>query len=302
MGRFLKKRFGGPVYKIGVDAGFSCPHQGELRQQGGCIICSAHGSRSPLIGRADDLSSQISRNAAYWRQRYPQAKLMLYFQAYTNTMAPPEVLRGIYAQGLGCEEFCALVVGTRPDCLPPPVIEVIKSFRQPGREVWVELGLQSAHDATLKRINRGHGTAEYQDAAVRLAEQGIPVVPHLIFGLPGEGDAEREYSINWIINNTPSLLGVKIHNLVLIPGTVMHDQWLAGKLQTYSMQEHLEAVIAALEILPPDSAVMRLTADVQADAGADPRFSELWPTTVFTGRLQQKMRELATWQGRRRNL
>ncbi len=227
---------------------------------------------------------------------------MLYFQAYTNTMAPPEVLRGIYAQGLGCEEFCALVVGTRPDCLPPPVIEVIKSFRQPGREVWVELGLQSAHDATLKRINRGHGTAEYQDAAVRLAEQGIPVVPHLIFGLPGEGDAEREYSINWIINNTPSLLGVKIHNLVLIPGTVMHDQWLAGKLQTYSMQEHLEAVIAALEILPPDSAVMRLTADVQADAGADPRFSELWPTTVFTGRLQQKMRELATWQGRRRNL
>ncbi|AFG37198.1 TIGR01212 family radical SAM protein [Spirochaeta africana] len=296
MGRFLQQRFGHRVFKIGVDAGFSCPHRGSDRRRGGCSFCSPDGARSPLIGDARHIPEQIQRNAAYWRERYPDCRLMLYFQAYTSTLAPTAALRRIYRAGLEADEgFVALVVGTRPDCLPDEVIQLLAELRSPGCEVWVELGLQSSHEESLQLLARGHSADSYRDAAARLAPYGIPVVPHLIFGIPGEGQQERQVTLEWVQRFTPGLIGVKIHNLLYIPGTPLHRAYMRGELPLYTLDDHLEAVADALSVLPPHLAAMRLTADIPGDPADIPGNPAKSP--VFTGRLQRYMREQGLFQG-----
>ncbi|MFW5800924.1 MAG: TIGR01212 family radical SAM protein [Spirochaeta sp.] len=313
MGRFLQHRFGRKVFKIGVDAGFSCPHRGRLRTSGGCSFCSPHGSRSPLIGDSADIYAQVRTNAAYWQQRYPGCGLLLYFQAYTSTLAPTQLLSEIYSAGLSAGEempvqesaapagsdenpgFLGMVVGTRPDCISDEVIELLSSFKNSRREVWVELGLQSAHESSLRLLNRGHGIEEYRDAAARLAAQGIPVIPHLIFGIPGEGESQRLQTIKWVLDTTPSIIGIKLHNLVLLPGTPLHAAFTAGDIPLYTIDEHLEAVASALRFIPDDIAIMRVTADIPGGSTGIPGGG--WSSTVFVGLLQKVMRKRGWFQG-----
>lgn len=312
MGRFLRERFGRQVFKIGVDAGFSCPHRNANRRSGGCSFCSPEGSRSPLIGCSQDITRQIGENARYWHVKYPDCGLLLYFQAYTSTLAPAAALSEIYQGGLAAGDFCGLVVGTRPDCVPDEVIDVLRMTTHDSRsgsaerEVWVELGLQTAHESSLLMLNRGHGTAEYADAARRLAAANIPVIPHLIFGIPGEGEAERQYTLQWVLENTPSIIGIKIHNLILLPGTGLHERWQLGQITPWHSRDHLDAVLSFLPRVPSDLAIMRLTADIPPQQLTDSEHkalpNELWPNTVFIGRVQKRMKELDIFQGMQANI
>lgn len=285
------------MFKIGIDGGFSCPHRGSNRSLGGCSFCSPDGSRSPLVGGSDSIEDQILTNAQYWRERYPDCGLLLYFQAYTSTLAPAEVLKRMYSSAIeaGGESVLGLIIGTRPDCLPQEVINMLAGYQSEKFAVWVELGLQSARDSSLQRLNRGHNTASYADAARRLYDAGIPVIPHLIFGIPGEEAADRDYSLQWVQHYTPGLLGIKIHNLLLLPGTELYQEYLAGVIKPYTMDEHIKAVAAALCQLPPDLPVMRLTADYPGDPSLLP--GNPWKTTVFIGKLQQYMQEHGLKQG-----
>ncbi|GAB6089609.1 TIGR01212 family radical SAM protein [Spirochaeta dissipatitropha] len=297
MGEFLKQRFGKKVFKIGVDGGFSCPHRGSDRSRGGCSFCSPHGSRSPLIGSSDCIEVQIQTNAQYWKERYPDCGLLLYFQAYTSTLAPASVLQRMYSSAIEAagESVLGLIIGTRPDCLPQEIIELLATYKSDRLEVWVELGLQSARDSSLQLLNRGHDAASYADAAKRLHASGIPVIPHLIFGIPREDASDRDYTLNWVQHHTPGLLGIKIHNLLLLPGTALYTEFLAGNIPVYTMDEHIKAVASALCQLPPDLPVMRLTADYPGDLSLLP--GNPWKTTVFTGKLQKYMQENGMKQG-----
>ena len=257
--RYLRERYGVPVYRVAVDAGFSCPHRGADRDAPGCAYCGPEGARAPYQERADGLPEQIRGALAFLKKRYGAKEFLLYFQAFSNTNAPVDRLRGIYDRGLACADFRELVVSTRPDCVDPEKAALLASYKTDRRDVWVELGLQSFHDRTLARVNRGHTAGDFQRAYALCRERGLKICVHLIFGLPGEGRPEIEVSIRRLAALRPD--GVKIHNLHVVAGTRLADEYAAGRVPVPDAAGHLENVIAALELLGPETVIMRLVCD-----------------------------------------
>ncbi|HEQ71744.1 MAG TPA: radical SAM protein, partial [Spirochaetia bacterium] len=197
--RYLRERYETTVYRIAVDAGFSCPHRGPDRRGPGCSFCGDEGARAPYLtaaaGRVSSsspsgapvpLEEQIRHAAAFLRRRYRATRFLLYFQAFSGTNAPPAVLRSTYDRGLACLPFQELIVSTRPDCVDREKVALLASYRTTERDVWVELGAQSLQEHTLVRINRGHTVKDFYAAYSILKEYGLKTAVHLIFGLPGE--------------------------------------------------------------------------------------------------------------------
>ena len=310
--RYLKQRHGRSVYRVAVDAGFSCPNRTGGRSGAGCSYCDADGSRAPYLSRneprfpvgctgpdgpaldSDSLERQVKEAISFYRRTHGEGEYILYFQAYSNTNAPVEALRRVYDTGLALARFCGLNVATRPDCLDEEKADLLASYREKGLEVWVELGLQTASDATLERIGRGHTAADFERAFELLRRRRLKIAVHLIFGLPGEGLAE--------ILRTMSLLarlradGVKIHNLHVPVGTLLAAEHRKGEIAVPSPRRHLEYVIAAIEHLPPETVIMRLTCDTPAERLAAPR--DFWPKEVFLSELEREMRARGSRQGR----
>jgi hypothetical protein len=306
---YLRRRHGERVYRVAVDAGFSCPHRSADRLSGGCTFCGEGGSRAPYLGPADispgragspaaleSLRAQIARGTAFLERRYGAHSFILYFQAFSNTFAPIAALRATYDAGLAAAPFRGLVVSTRPDCVDPERAALLAGYQGPEREVWVELGLQSACERTLRRIRRGHGAAAFERAFALLRERGLRVAPHLIFGLPGEGWEEIEATIDLVARLAPD--GVKIHNLHVPVGTPLAGEARAGEVPALSAERHLGYVIRALERLPRSTVVLRLTCDTQADRLALPR--RFLDKAAFRRLLLAEMAARDTWQGRLR--
>ncbi len=258
--QYLKEKYGETVYRIGVDGGFSCPNRGKDRNSPGCSYCDVYGVRAAYIGESfQTMEEQIRKSAAVMRRRYKAEKYILYFQAYSSTWAPVEDLKKIYDHGLGLDNFVELVVSTRPDCLEEPVADLLKSYKKPDFDVWAELGLQSAHDRTLERINRGHNVKTFEQAFFRLRERGIKITVHLIFGLPGEDRQEILETVRYLASLKPE--GVKFHNLHIPTGSPMYKEYEAGELSFPDSTRHVDYVADALEILPKETVIMRLTTD-----------------------------------------
>ena len=184
--RYLRELYGHKVYRVSVDAGLTCPNRGPDRRRPGCTYCDERGSRAPYLARTAELREQVDGALRFLRARYAPQDFILYFQAFSGTAASVMVLKALYDGGLCCGNFRELIVSTRPDCVDREKAELLASYRERGLDVWVELGLQSAHDRTLQRINRGHSVACFADAYGILAEQGIKIAVHLILGLPRE--------------------------------------------------------------------------------------------------------------------
>ncbi|MFO8063670.1 MAG: TIGR01212 family radical SAM protein [Spirochaetia bacterium] len=294
--RYLVETYGEKTYRIGVDGGFSCPNRGTDRREGGCTFCDESGARAAYLNGIDtaDLHRQIERSRSFMERRYGARRFILYFQAYSGTYAPVDRLQDTYDAGLSQAEFEELVVSTRPDCVNEEVAGLLGSYRQRLNDVWVELGLQTAHDATLRRVRRGHDVAAFDHALELLRAKGVRVAAHVMFGLPGEGWAEIEETIRFLAER--AIDGIKIHNVHVVEGTPLHEEYRAGGFEVPSAEEHMRSVAAALELLPRETVVMRLTCDTPDEQLVAPR--AFWNKQTFRNQLVEYMSRNGMYQGR----
>jgi len=257
-----RSRFGCTVYKLPVDAGFPCPNRAGSRGRGGCIYCDGRGSRLRQEGPLPSVSEQLRRGRDFYRSRKGAKKFIAYFQTFTNTYAPCDQLRRLYDEALALEDVIGLSVGTRPDCVPDDVLDLLKGYAR-KYHVWLEFGLQSIHDGTLLRINRGHTAAQFFDAVKRAADDQLLICTHIIVGLPGESP-EDVLETARVLASLP-IAGIKIHSLLALEGTVMGEDYTKGRLTLWTQEEYVRTVCDVLEILPPEMVIQRLTADGYQD-------------------------------------
>jgi radical SAM protein (TIGR01212 family) len=255
---YLRERFGERVQKITLDAGLTCPNRDGRLGQGGCLYCNARGSGTGAWSRGLSVGQQMLKGRARLGQRYGAQKFIAYFQSFTNTYAPPEHLRALYQEALACPGVVGLSIGTRPDCLSDGVLDLLAGL-QKNYLVWLELGLQSAHDATLKLLNRGHDVACFTEAAVRAAARGLETVAHVILGLPGEGPGETAATAAYLAELP--LQGVKIHLLYVTRDSALASLYRGGAYQCLAEAEYVSTVVDFLELLPPQLVIHRLTGD-----------------------------------------
>jgi len=257
---YLREKYGETVYRIGVDGGFSCPNRGCDRTLPGCSYCDVYGVRAAYLGEDNEvLEEQVRRSMAVLKKRYAAEKFILYFQAYSSTWGAPEQLKKVYDHGLSLGPFVELVVSTRPDCINEEIAALLASYRSSDFDVWVELGLQSAHDETLARINRGHDRTCFEKAYRCLRNWGIKVAVHLIFGLPGEDRNRIMESVDYLASLSPE--AVKFHNLHIPTGSPLFREYELGELAFPDSRRHASYVAEAIERLPEDCIIMRLTTD-----------------------------------------
>lgn len=285
---WLERRWGAPVGRIGVDGGFSCPNRTEGKDRTGCAFCSGRGNRPPYQAGEETLAGQIRQGKSFLSERYGSSLFSLYFQSFSSTWAPVETLRRVYDEALALGPFVDMTVGTRPDCVPDDVIDLLASYRKPDRDVWVELGLQSAKDETLNAIGRGHDVKSFCDAAARLRAKELPFTTHIMFGLPGENKQEFLDSLRLAVAQGTS--GVKFHDLMLVPGTRLYQEWKAGRLHPVEPEEYLDTVATALAELPASIVVWRVCSDPE-DRQESAAPGDKWPKNRFLQRLMIEVAE-----------
>jgi uncharacterized protein len=265
----LNRRFGERVQKIILDAGLTCPNRDGRVGLGGCLYCNPRGSGTGAWAEGFSLSQQLQAGAARLSRRYGARRFIAYFQSFSNTYAPLPRLKALYDEALAFPGVAGLSIGTRPDCLPDAVLDLLADYarRDP---VWLELGLQSAHDETLSLINRGHDVACFTDAVQRAASRGLEIVAHVILGLPGEGPSEMAATTRYLA--ALPLQGVKIHLLYVIRGTGLERLYAAGAYRPLSEEAYVQAVTDFMELLPPQLVLHRLTGDPHAGELAAPEW------------------------------
>lgn len=258
----LRRRFGRPLRKVPLDAGFSCPNRDGTLSRAGCAFCNPRGSGTGLFAQGLALARQWDR----LRGPSPKHPGLAYLQAFSNTHGPAERLAAVLDEIAALPGVAGLCLGTRPDCLDREKLELLAAFRErlrsselPEPELWLEMGLQTCHDQTLARVNRGHDAACFAQATKAAADLGIPVCAHLVLGLPGEGLPHFLQTVDFV--NALPLAGVKLHNLYVAEGTALAALWRAGQLPLPTREEYLEWLCALLPRLRPDLVIHRLAAD-----------------------------------------
>jgi uncharacterized protein len=267
---FWLNSFGCRVYKLQIDAGFTCPNRDGTVSRGGCIYCDGRGSRLRQIDPLPSVAEQIRRGKKYYKEKRNAERFIAYFQTFTNTYAPIDNLKKLYDEALGEEDVIGLSVGTRPDCLSDGVIDLLRGYAAKSH-VWVELGLQSMHDRTLRLINRGHSAAAFVDAVHRLSGSNINICTHIIAGLPGETREDILETARAIA--AMPIKSIKIHALLALRGTVIGDLYEKGGITLFSRDDYVRTVSDILEILPPEMVVQRLTADGYRDIFLGPKWA-----------------------------
>lgn len=288
----LRHTFGEKVAKISLDAGFSCPNRED--GSGGCIFCSPRGSGDCAGDRTGSLAQQFQQVRGLMQRKWPKlAKYIAYFQAYTNTMAPVSQLEALYREALAQEGVVGLSISTRPDCLPPPVLDLLEKLNQ-ETWLWVELGLQSAFDRTLASINRGHSYAEFVQAVRELQRRRIKVCAHVILGLPGENEDMMVETAKSVA--TLSIQGIKIHALHVVKGTRLAEMWSQGQVPLFDLRTYAHWVAKVLEVLPPEMVVQRVTGDAPAHILLAPNWiRRKWEVLQA---IDTALEEADTWQGK----
>ncbi len=257
---YWRNLFGVNVHKLQIDAGFTCPNRDGHVATGGCIYCDGRGSKLRQKGALPSVSQQIQSGKKFYKPH--ASKFVAYFQTFTNTYAPVEKLRSLYDEALAEEDVIGLSIGTRPDCVDSEIIDLLSGYAK-KHHVWLELGLQSMHDRTLRLINRGHNFSQFIDAVRACAGRGINICAHIIVGLPDETDEE-------IIQTARTLAGlpidgIKIHSLLALEGTLLGQMYKNGSVKLMDKEKYVSLVADILEVLPPRLVIQRLTADGYRD-------------------------------------
>lgn len=252
-----RKKYGCKVYKLAIDAGFTCPNRDGTLGTGGCIFCSAYGG-GEFAQEGTDIPAQLEKAKAAVASKNRGGKYIAYFQSFTNTYGPPERLEQLYMQAMEPEDFVGIAIGTRPDCLPRETVEVLQRVNR-KKPVSVELGLQTVHPETARYIRRGYDTPVYFDAVKRLKEAGLEVVTHIILGLPGEdGEMAVQTTRQAVKAGTD---GIKFHLLHVLRNTELAERYGAGEFACLSLEEYGRILDACLGELTEEIVVHRITGD-----------------------------------------
>lgn len=296
LNEYCKQTFGDKVYRLSLNAGCTCPNRDGSLGIGGCTFCSEGGSGDFAATYDISIATQITEAKTHIRKKTDCNKFIAYFQAYTNTYAPIPHLRRIYTEALQEPEIVALSIGTRCDCLSPEVLDLLEelSTTYQNKPIWIELGLQTIHNSTHARLNT-HTTVKQFDLAVKnLHARKIPVITHVILGLPGETKEMMLETISHI--STLPISGIKLQLLHILKGTKLALEYESQPFPLFSLEEYCDFVIDCLEILPPDLVVHRLTGD-------GPRkllIAPLWSTDKkrVLNTINKRLVERDTWQGK----
>ena len=291
-GSFLRRHFGCRVSKVNVDGGFTCPNRDGSRGTGGCIYCDNSSFSPKETVAVVPIEEQMAAGMAYHRTRLSSAKFLVYFQKFTNTYAPTERLADLYRRALAHPDVVGLSIGTRPDSITDQTIELLTELAR-DRYICVELGLQSADDAILTGINRGHTLAEYLQAVERLSGRGIDLCTHLIYGFPGETRAGFLKSARMIAGLPMN--SIKLHQLHAVEGTRLAELYRNGSYRPITLDEYLGGVCDFLEELPARVSIQRLYGSAPLAIRVAPNWNlknnQMWFAVV------NELKRRGSWQG-----
>ncbi len=288
---FLKQRYGSKIWKICVDAGFTCPNRDPKTGDGGCAFCRID-SFSKMHARQNVLLSEQIEEGIRIARRRKINRYIIYFQASTNTYAPIPILRQQFEQCLKTPGMVGLAIATRPDCLSDPVLHLIDELSH-QTNIWIELGLQSAHDHTLKRIHRGHSVKAYTDAVEKLKNIPVRICTHVMAGLPGESKTELIETAQLIANNGTH--EIKLHPMLILKDTQVEKEWQQGTLNALELDDYVSMCCDVLQKLPPDMVIQRLTAEAPSEQLLAPRWA-LHKQDVLTC-IERELERRGTRQG-----
>ena len=268
----LRQEFGGKVFKVPIDGGFDCPNRDGTVAHGGCTFCSVSGSGDMIVAPSAPLPIQFEKETEMMHKKWPSAnQYIVYFQNFTNTHAPVEVIRERFEQVVNLPGVVGLSVGTRPDCLPPEVVDYLAELNQ-RLYLWVELGLQTTYEHTSNLINRAHDYPTYVDAVARLRKHGIRVCTHLINGLPGASLEMMRGNVRRTILDS-DIQGIKLHLMHLMRNTRMLRDYAEGRLQLMTRDDYVSVICDQLEMIPEEIIIHRLTGDAPWDSLVGPMWS-----------------------------
>lgn len=256
----LRQQFGEKIFKVPIDGGFDCPNRDGTVAKGGCTFCSVSGSGDMIVAPSDPLPLQFQKEIQLMHQKWPTVdQYIVYFQNFTNTHAPVDVIRHRFEQVVNEKGIVGLSIGTRPDCLPDEVVNYLAELNE-RFYLWVELGLQTTFEETSAAINRAHDYQTYLDGVAKLRKHGIRVCTHLINGLPGETPAMMRENVRRTIQDS-DIQGIKLHLLHLMTNTKMMRDYNEGRLQLMSKEAYVSVICDQLEMIPPEIVIHRLTGD-----------------------------------------
>ena len=297
------------IVKLSLDGGFTCPNRDGSKGTGGCLFCSESGSGDMASYAVSDITEALDGQIRLLSDKWPSdkyhVKYLAYFQSYTNTYAPVDELRAKFEAALEAPDVVGIAIATRPDCIPDDVLDLLSELNK-RTFLWVELGLQTIHDSTAEAMNLCHGRADYDDAVRRLTSRGIRVVTHLILGLPGESREMMLESVQYACRDIGTgidpdsssprrIFGLKLHMLNVVRGSGM-----AAAMPDYvpfdSMEEYIDLLITALELVPPEITLHRISGDAPRATLIAPEWS--YKKRTILNNIHKEMRRRDTWQGR----
>ncbi len=297
------------IVKLSLDGGFTCPNRDGSKGTGGCLFCSESGSGDMASYAVSDITEALDGQIRLLSDKWPSdkyhVKYLAYFQSYTNTYAPVDELRAKFEAALEAPDVVGIAIATRPDCIPDDVLDLLSELNK-RTFLWVELGLQTIHDSTAEAMNLCHGRADYDDAVRRLTSRGIRVVTHLILGLPGESREMMLESVRYTCSSISTsidpdsssprrIFGLKLHMLNVVRGSGM-----AAAMPDYvpfdSMEEYIDLLITALELVPPEITLHRISGDAPRATLIAPEWS--YKKRTILNNIHKEMRRRDTWQGR----
>lgn len=278
-GQNLQYRYGEKVHKLTLHGGFSCPNRDGTIGRGGCTFCNVASFADentqylPIKEQLAQRAEEIDRASRY----------LAYFQAYTSTYAEMQTLKRMYEEALSVADIAGLCVGTRPDCVPDAVLDLLTEYADSGYEVWLELGLQTANDKTLKKINRGHDFAVYARTTQKARDRGLKVCTHLIVGLPGEKHPENMQTLNQVLEIGTD--GIKLHPLHIVEGSTMAKAWCAGRQREISLEDYTYTAGEMIRHTPAEVIYHRISASARRPTLLAPLWCEnRWAAMTSIGR------------------
>lgn len=257
LNNYLRNKFGKKVYKISIDGGFTCPNRDGKISTGGCIFCSAKGSGDFATSKSLSITQQIEQGKERVRSKTKDNSFIAYFQAFTNTYAPIDVLESKFTEAINHKDIVALSVATRPDCVDEEVLSLLEKLNK-IKPVWMELGLQTIKESSVDYIRRGYENSVYVDTATKLRNIGIEVITHIILGLPNENKLDMLRSVDFACKYSN---GIKLQLLHILKGTDLLKDYEDSKFNALTMEQYIDILCDAVSIIPKNVVIHRLTGD-----------------------------------------
>ncbi len=291
---YLKNTYGEKLYKIALDGGMTCPNRDGTLETRGCIFCSRGGSGEFTPSRQLSITEQIEAAKQMVRKKQRAGQYIAYFQAFTNTYAPVDYLERIFMEAITHPDVAILSIATRPDCLSEEILALLARLNQ-IKPVWIELGLQTIHERSARFIRRGYNLPVFDEALKRLQALEIPVIVHVILGLPHESRKDMQATISYLAH--AGIQGIKLQLLHVLKETDLADYYMDGNFEVLTFEEYLDILIDAIELLPPDVVIHRLTGDGPEHLLIAPLWSlEKWHVL---NTILDEMKKRGAYQGRR---